>query len=196
MHSSQPATSHSAHSLLRDLRYTIIPHQMRGVAAGLAALDLDAHPEPLFSRDHCGGDGVTYDSLLAYTRPVVCVAAIHCRALLAFLGLQSNGSSALSAVSTTRLRASDIGIDRFKGADGAPLQLVSLSVVESLPASRETARAWAMTCDFAAQRLTDAMTDPQLASGAITPMLRRTFETVPVVVNEWFYQRAVLRANA
>jgi hypothetical protein len=40
------------------------------------------------------------------------------------------------------------------------------------------------------------MADPSLISATITPMLRRTFETVPAVIGEWFYERAVLRANA
>ncbi|HZZ11749.1 MAG TPA: hypothetical protein VFE79_13760 [Paraburkholderia sp.] len=196
MPTSQPTIAEPAHSLLRDMRYTIIPHQLRGVSAGLAALALEAAPERLFAHAHCGGDTIQCHDVRAYTRPVVCVAAIHCKALLQFLGLQSRGASALGVVARSERRPGDVSIDMFKGSNGMPLEPVPLSVIERFPDSQEIARAWSTTCNFAAQRLTRAMTDPMLTSGSITPLLRRTFETIPVVVDQWFYARAVLRANA
>ncbi|WP_322106897.1 hypothetical protein [Paraburkholderia sp. J41] len=189
-------------SLLRDLRYTMIPHQLRGVAAGLAALDLEARHDgahPLQLR--ADGNAVQYDTLLGYTRPVACVAAIHCRALLRFLGLEGDGDAALRAIEAhqrhygdagTMSDARDVSIDVFKDAHGSPLTRVPLCAVERYPEPRAVARAWAATCDFAAQPLALALRDPRLASGQMAPLLRRTFETLPELLERWFYERAVL----
>lgn len=197
MHSSPSTTRAPAHSLLRDVRYTMIPHQIRGVTAGLSALDLEASPERLSAlNEHHSADTVRYDNLVAYTRPVTCVAAIHCRTLLQFLGLQSNGSPTPHIVSRDREDIHEVWIGTFKDADGAPLEPVPSAFIERFSNTQEIALAWATTYDFAAQRLTDAMTDSRLTSAAIVPMLRKTFETVPAVVEEWFYERAALRANA
>ncbi|WP_144107978.1 hypothetical protein [Paraburkholderia sp. BCC1886] len=195
MQSSQSTPDQPDHSLLRDMRYTIIPHRLRGITAGLAALDLEANPDTLVTLAPDSADAVQHDALVAYTRPVTCVAAIHSRALLQFLGLQCNGSS-LDTLAGEPRSADELWIGTFRGNDGAPLDVVPASVVDAWHDPEEIALAWLTTSDFAAQGLANAMADPKLTSAAITPMLRRTFETLPKVVNQWFFERAVLRANA
>lgn len=190
MLTSGPTLDHSPHSLLRDMRYTIVPHQVRGITAGLAALDLEADPARLFPDEPEGNE------LVAYTRPVICVAAIHCRMLLRFLGLQSNGSPTLVSVAHDSRDPHEVRIEMFSQSDGTPLERVPPSVVECYPDPCGIARAWTATSDFSAQGLAQALIDPSLSSGSITPMLRLTFETIPELVQRWFHERTVLRANA
>lgn len=176
-------------STLRDLRYTMIPHRVRGVAAGLAALELEARHDrahPLQLR--ADGNAVEYDVLLAYTQTVTCVAAIHCRELLNFVGLDGDGAASLRAA---RIDV-DFGIDLFRDQNGTPLTRVPFSAIGHYGEPQTVARAWAATCDFAAQGLALARVDPRLKSGAIAPLLRRAFETVPDMLERWFYARAVL----
>lgn len=180
-------------SLLRDTRYTMIPHRVRGVSAGLAALDLEARHDaqhPLQLR--ADSNAVQYDALLAYTRAVTSVAALHCRDLLRFLGLDSDGAASLRALAPNELRTGEVSIDRFRDASGAPLTRVPPSVVSAFADPHAVASAWALTCDFSTQRLAQAMADPRWTGATLAPALRRAFETVPEVLCRWFYERAVL----
>ncbi|MGF6771486.1 hypothetical protein P3T18_003973 [Paraburkholderia sp. GAS199] len=195
MHNAPATADRPAPSLLRDVRYTIVPHQLRGVSAGLAALDLEANPGALVMPDR-GENAVRHEELVAYTRPVICVAAMHCRSLLQFLGVDCGDGAAMDvATDATSEAAPDIWIGTFDGRNGRRLEPVPLSVLERFGDSQRVQHAWTATARFAAQALVDAMNDPALIDGTLAPMLRRTFETVPDVVNRWFYERAVLVAN-
>jgi hypothetical protein len=162
------------HSLLRDTRYTIIPHQLRGVADGLVAIDLEAEAASDFT---------------PYTRPVICVAAFHCRTLLRFLGLQDDGSLIVRG----RHDVTDgVWIGDFHAQDGVSLTGPNACVTEEFADASHVARAWAATSGFATQNLAHAIKDARLANGTIQPLMRRTFETIPTVISRYFYERAVL----
>ncbi|QGZ65527.1 hypothetical protein [Paraburkholderia acidisoli] len=186
-------------SLLRDTRYTMIPHRVRGVAAGRAALDLEARHDaqhPLQLR--ADGNAVQYNVLLAYTRSVTCVAALHCRDLLRFLGVQGDGAGNLRACDSSETAAMPdppvgaISIDMFRTAAGEPLARMPLSAVNAFAEPPAVAHAWALTCDLASQPLAHAMRDPRWTSGLLAPALHRAFDTVPLALSQWFYERAVL----
>jgi hypothetical protein len=97
---------------LLHMRHTIIPFHVRGVVAGLSALDLGAKHD-LFTpvEIHIEGPnpGVQRETLLGYTQPIWCMAAIHSRFLLEFVGLKSKGSpSRLETITDKERRPSDM----------------------------------------------------------------------------------------
>ncbi|WP_330727866.1 hypothetical protein [Burkholderia multivorans] len=178
---------------LLHMRHTIIPFHVRGVMAGLSALDLAARHD-LFSPVEIRIEGtnteVHRETLLSYAQPIWCMGAIHSRFLLEFVGLKSKGSpSRLEAIGKNERKPSDIGIECYKRADGTFLERLEPSIVDSSPDPDVVRRAWIGTCDFAGQRLAHATDDYKLQNGDVTEMLRRAFETIPALIDLCFHSR-------
>lgn len=174
---------------LLGLRVGVIPHYVRGVHAGLKALDLSSKYHPLDGieiRVDGAEEPVHSTVLIAYAQTTSSMAAIYSRLLLEFLGLKVGGSPSQLQPIVKRTRRGDIGIENFRGSDGSPLEKVLPSIVDDFPDPQEVKRAWIMTCDFAGQRLAHITDDFKLNGGDVTPMLVRTFETVPEVVDHAF----------
>ncbi|MBL3963096.1 hypothetical protein H3O04_11355 [Burkholderia sp. KCJ3K979] len=178
---------------LLHMRHTIIPYHIRGVVAGLSALDLGAKYDP-FTPVEIRIEGtepeVQRETLLSYAQPIWCMGAIHSRFLLEFMGLKSKGSpSRLETIADKERRPGDIGIESYQRADGSFLLRLAPSVVDCFPDADVVRSAWIGTCDFAGQRLAHATDDYKLQSGDVTAMLRRTFETIPDLVSHWFHNQ-------
>lgn len=174
---------------LLHMRVALIPYYVQGVHAGLKALDLSGKYHAL-ERIEIRVDGVDEPVhstvLIAYTQTASSMAAIYSRLLLEFLGLRVSGApSQLQAISK-RTRRGDIGIENFRSSDGSPLEKLLPSIVDDFPDPKEVGRAWITTCDFAGQRLAHITDDFKLNGSDVTPMLVRTFETIPQVVNQAF----------
>ena len=178
---------------LLHLRHTIIPFHVRGVVAGLSALDL-AVKHDLFAPVEIHIEGVSpevqHETLLSYAQPIWCMGAIHARFLLEFVGLKSKGTpSSLQTITDKERRSGDIGIECFQRADGTFLQRIDPSIVDHGPDPEVVRRAWIGTCDFAGQRLAHATDDYKLQNGDVTAMLRRTFETIPGLISHCFHNQ-------
>lgn len=178
---------------LLHMRHTIIPFHVRGVMAGLLALDLGAKHD-LFTpvEIHIEGPNpeVQRETLLSYTQPIWCMGAIHSRFLLEFVGLKSKGSpSRLGTITDKERRPNDIGIECYQRANGTFLRRLEPSIVDYSPDPDVVRRAWIGTCDFAGQRLAHATDDYKLQNGDVTAMLRRTFETIPDLISHCFYSQ-------
>ncbi|KVM64125.1 hypothetical protein WJ59_20420 [Burkholderia gladioli] len=63
------------------------------------------------------------------------------------------------------------------------------SIVDDFPDPQDVEQAWITTCDFAGQRLAHITDDFKLNGGDVTPMLVRTFETLPQVVDQAFFNK-------
>jgi hypothetical protein len=76
---------------------------------------------------HADGKLVVEGNLNAFTNPAIEAGAIHCRALLEFLGL---GEKDGHLVNRTKRRPGDIGIEHFENANG-PLAMLDPEVALS-----------------------------------------------------------------
>lgn len=178
---------------LLHMRHTIIPFHVRGVTAGLLALDLGAKHD-LFTpvEIHIEGSApeVQRETLLSYVQPIWCMGAIHSRFLLEFVGLKSKGSpSRLETITDKERRRGDIGIECYQLPNGTFLRRLEPSIVDTNSDPEVVRRAWIGTCDFAGQRLAHATDDYKLQNGDVTEMLRRTFETIPDLINHYFFSQ-------
>ncbi|WP_152680401.1 hypothetical protein [Chromobacterium subtsugae] len=173
---------------LLHMRHTIIPFHIRGVVAGLWALNLGAE-HSLFTPVEIHIEGVQeiqHETVLSYAQPIWCMGAIHSRFLLEFVGLKSKGSP--SRLETIGVRKQgDIGIECYQCANGTFLRMLEPSIVDCGPDPEVVRRAWVGTCDFAGQRLAHATDDYKLQNSDVTAMLRRTFETIPNLISHCFY---------
>ncbi|MFT4063373.1 hypothetical protein [Paraburkholderia sp.] len=114
------------------------------------------------------------------------MAAIYSRLLVEFLCLRAGGMPSQLQAIAKRTRRGDIGIENFLGSDGSPLEKVLPSIIDDFPDPQQVERAWIMTCEFAGQRVAHITDDFKLNGGDVTPMLVRTFETVPRVLDHAF----------
>ncbi|MEX3982142.1 hypothetical protein AB4Y45_24550 [Paraburkholderia sp. EG287A] len=176
-----------------DLRVNRIPFYVQGVQAALTALALQKmhHPLDRIEIRVEGNDEPVHSTILvAYTQTVSSMAAIYSRLLLEFLGLKVGGRpSALLPVE--KRRRGDIGIENYQREDGTPFAKVAASIVEDFPDAQRVREAWIITCDFAGQRLAHPTDDLKVEDIDVTPMLLRTFETLPELVTRVFLDEAV-----
>ncbi|MFL9885224.1 hypothetical protein PQR66_19430 [Paraburkholderia agricolaris] len=174
---------------LMHMRVALIPYYVQSVHAGLKALDISKRYHAL-ERIEIRVDGVDdpvhSTALIAYTQTASSMAAIYSRLLLEFLGLKAGGSPSQLHPIVKRTRRGDIGVENFRGSDGSPLEKVLPSIVDDFPDPQEVERAWITTCDFAGQRLAHITDGFKLNGSDVTPMLVRTFETIPQVVDQAF----------
>jgi hypothetical protein len=176
---------------LLQMRRAIIPFHVKGVEAGLLALDLGAKHDPFTPVEiHIEGlnpEVVQRETILSYAQPIWCMGAIHSRFLLEFVGLKSKSPpSRLETITDKERRPSDIGIECYQHANGTFLRRLEPSIVDDNPDPEVVRRAWIGTCDFAGQRLAHATDDDKLQNGDVTAMLRRTFETIPDLIKRCF----------
>ncbi|RDU97860.1 hypothetical protein [Trinickia dinghuensis] len=181
---------------LNHLRYAVIPYYVQGVRAGISALDLSAKHDPLTPLElHLDGvEAPVYSTILtAHTQTASSIAALYSRLLLEFLGLKSTGKP--SALVTIQGRKNgDIGIEHYVRDDDSALSKLDPSCVDYFADSSNVERAWIVTCDFAGQRLAHVTDDYKLDGLDVTPMLRRTFETIPELVSHAFFAVANTQA--
>jgi hypothetical protein len=174
------------------MRAHIIPYYVRGVQAGLTALSLAKRHHPLDGVEIMVdgvADPVDRTVIAAYTQTISSMAAIYSRLLLEFLGLKVAGTPSRLVSIIDRTHQGDIGIEKFQKTDGSPLAKVSPDVFYSFDDPQEVERAWITTCDFAGQRLAHMTNDFRLNGSDVTPMLARTFETIPKVMTRVFFDQ-------
>lgn len=109
-----------------EVLHRLIPYRLNAVATLTLALRLRANwaevpPMQMFVDGKLAVEG----NLSAFTNPAIEVGAIHCRALLEFLGLCRTKSGKLENVKGAR-KADDAGIEQFSNSSG-PLPLVTPS---------------------------------------------------------------------
>lgn len=107
----------------------LIPYRLRAVAAFNNAIRLrsawsDAPPLAIF----VDGKQIIEGNLNAYTNPVIEAGMVHCRALLEFLGLCVKQGKLSTGINR---RPGDIGIERFRRANGSALKIELQPLLES-----------------------------------------------------------------
>jgi hypothetical protein len=165
-----------------------IPYYVQFLEAGLRALDLAAKYQPLSlieivveGETKAADNGV----LTVYAQTASSMAAVYSRLLLEFLGLRSGGNPS-RLLPVVQRKDGDIGVEHYQKRDGTPLKMIAPSIVHEFPDAAEVERAWIVTCDFAGQRLAHLTDDYKLGHTDVTPMLRRAFETIPVLLSRSF----------
>jgi hypothetical protein len=177
---------------LNHLRYAVIPYYVQNVRAGLSALNLSGKHDPLTPLElHLDGvEAPVYSTILTvHTQTASSIAALYSRLLLEFLGLKSTGKPSTLATIQGR-KNGDVGIEHYVRDDGSALSKLDPSCVHHFTNSSDVERAWVVTCDFAGQRLAHVTDDYKLDGLDATPMLRRTFETIPHLVSRTFFDVA------
>ncbi|MGS1023889.1 hypothetical protein [Burkholderia glumae] len=174
---------------LAEIRRTLIPFYQQALYAGLRALELDQKFDVL-ERIDIRVEGIAepvHSTIMgAFTQSTSSIAAVYSRLLLEFLGLKTGGSSS-ALVSTGKRRPADIGVEMFCDRHGVAVPKIDPSIVAIFANSNNVAKAWIATCDFAGQRLAHITTDWRLNGADVRPMLALTFETLPIVLQKYFF---------